>query len=73
MLIKCETPLRWKGFSHFINKNNVFSVFAYVVGIYLTSSGLNDDDKPGADPGFLERGFKCRNGGFVYLILNKMS
>ena len=62
-----------KDFHILSTKNNVFSLFAYVVGIYLTSSGLNDDDKPGADPGFLERGFKCRKGGFVYLILNKMS
>ena len=42
-LIKCENPLHCKGFSHFINKNN--SVFAKVVGIYLTSRSLNDDVK----------------------------
>ena len=41
---KCENPLHCKGFSHFINKNN--SVFAYDVGIYLTSRGLNHDVKP---------------------------
>ena len=27
---------------------------------------------PGADPGFLEWGFKCRKGGFICLILHKM-
>ena len=36
LLIKCENPL------HFVNKNN--SVFAYVVGISLTSC-LNNDVK----------------------------
>ena len=25
-----------------------------------------------ADPGFLKRGFKCRKGGFVCLILHKI-
>ena len=27
----------------------------------------------GADPGFQKRGFKCRKGGFVCLILHKIS
>ena len=27
----------------------------------------------GADPAFLKRGFKCRNGGFVCLILHTIS
>ena len=60
LLIKCENPLQYKYTvifcrknvrilciakdSHILStKNN--SVFAYVVGIYLTSSGLNDDVK----------------------------
>ena len=44
LLIKCEDPLPYKGFSHCINQK-ITSVYAYVVGIYLTNRGLNDDVK----------------------------
>ena len=41
LLTKCENPLQA---SH-IFSTKINSVFAYVVGIYLTSLGLNDDVK----------------------------
>ena len=45
LLIKCENPLHCiaKDSHIFSTKNS--SVFAHVVGIYLTSCGLNDDVK----------------------------